>query len=169
MFLRSGRRVGTPSFCRLCKQYYARSQSVYCSTCPANPPHRFDNPVFQTQLQAWVTQELAKTMPETRYGVEQLYMLGARVRRVDLLHQAHTLAKQHKMFVTASFAQGVLQTFGHEENMSASHAILPRVIDWWGIRSWGTPAQKCYYTKFEDDLSNIIKHIPPPPPNLPMA
>lgn len=116
-----------------------------------------------------MTQELAKTMPETRYGVEQLYMLGARVRRVDLLDQAHTLAKQHKMFVTASYAQGVLQTFGHEENMSASHAILPRVIDWWGIRSWGTPAQKCYYTKFEDDLSNIIKHIPPPPPNLPMA
>ena len=169
MFLRSGRLVGRPSFCRLCQQYYARPHSVYCSSCPEHPPHRFDDPAFQAELKTWVDKQLANTLPATRYHVQKLYMLGAQNRKVQFLKDAHALADEHNVFVRACFAQEVLETFGHEENMSVSHAILPRVIDWWHIRSFGTPAQKCYYARFDDDLSHVITHIPPPPPTQPMA
>jgi hypothetical protein len=164
MFLRSGRCVGATPRCQCCHLYYATSNG-YCSQCPLNLPHRFHAPIFQTKLNEWVAEQLARTPTHVRFGIQQLFALGARTHRPDLLKQARKLCKIHNMVISSGYAREILLRYGDEENMVASNSVLPLVIDWWNIRQWGTPAQRCYYARYDDSLDEIIKSIPPPLPN----
>ncbi len=171
MYLRSGKTKGR---CPDCHEFWATSQTGNrCSYCfkGTNNLIPWRDASFQHELCQWVQHELDKTEPGLRKVVEGLYRFGSKVGSKELFESANDFCVRSDVKLSSEFAKELCSTINFEMSSQKPnvHQILPHVIDWWNMRTWCTSAIKCYYTRFDDPLDDVITKVPPPPPQCPQV
>jgi hypothetical protein len=168
MLLRNGKVKPQFPKCQECNEFYAHKKFKWkCSNC-----HGICNNINSYPWKDKYFQEKIKTYCECNFNHCQKYY--GMLKQIVLLNNTPLLKNVivhiikeinwSGFFIPAEFGEELLRRTGRD-SIEKSHLICPLILNWWNMRDLDYKNYElCYYGRYGDDPTGLIRSFPPPSP-----